>query len=168
MSEEAVAMNEDIVNLTMGAIFWLVLTFGAAWISARYMPDAWYRRLNKPSWNPPDSVFGMVWSLLYFLMACAAWLVWRDTDWGGFTGPLSLYLLQLLLNAVWPWLFFERHRPGAALADMVVLWIAVAATMVTFWHVMPVAGALFVPYLAWLSFAAVLNFNIWRANPQTT
>lgn len=159
-------MNDDIINLTQGAIFWLVLTYGAAWASARFMPDAWYRTLDKPVWNPPDSVFGLVWPLLYFLMAAAAWLVWRDTGWEGFAGPLGLYLVQLLLNAAWPWLFFSRHRPGAALLDMSVLWIAVAGTMVSFWHVMPVAGKLFIPYLGWLSFAAALNFRIWRANPQ--
>ncbi|HEY4371627.1 MAG TPA: TspO/MBR family protein [Burkholderiales bacterium] len=159
-------MNDDIINLTMGAIFWLVLTYGAAWISARYMPDAWYRSLDKPAWNPPDSVFGLIWSLLYFLMAVAAWLVWREAGWEGFAGPLGLYVVQLLLNSVWPWLFFSRHRPGAALLDMSGLWIAVAATMVSFWHVMPFAGMLFIPYLAWLSFAAVLNFSIWRANPR--
>ena len=159
-------MNDDIIELTMGAVFWLVLTFGAAWAGARFLPDAWYRHLSKPAWNPPESIFGPVWSVLYLFMAIAAWFVWSETGWEGFSGPLGFYLLQLVLNGMWTWIFFGRHRPGVALLDISVLWIVVAATLVSFWKVTPIAGALFVPYLAWISFAALLNFSIWRQNPQ--
>jgi len=162
-------MNGDILELTLGAVFWGVLTLSAAWAGARFMPDAWYLKLNKPAWNPPDSIFGPVWTVLYLLMGAAAWLVWSDTSWEGFGGPLApltLYVAQLVLNAMWSWIFFGRHRPDVALLDMTLLWAVVAVTMVSFWRVMPLAGALFIPYLAWISFAALLNFKIWRSNPQ--
>jgi tryptophan-rich sensory protein len=159
-------LNDNILDLTMGAVFWVVLTFSAAWAGARFMPDAWYARLNKPAWNPPEALFGPVWSALYFTMAVAAWLVWSRTGWEGFAGPLALYVLQLALNGMWTWLFFGRHRPDAALVDMGLLWITVAATGAAFWKVMPAAGILFIPYLAWISFAALLNFSIWKSNPR--
>jgi len=159
-------MNDNILDLTLGAVFWLVLTFAAAWTGARFMPDSWYRKLNKPAWNPPDAIFGPVWGTLYFFMAAAAWLVWYKAGWEGLTGPLGLFLLQLVLNALWPWIFFDRHRIDVALLDISVLWVAVAATVAAFWKVMPAAGMLLVPYLAWISFAALLNFRIWRSNPQ--
>lgn len=159
-------LNNDILDLTLGAIFWLVLTFAAAWAGARFMPDAWYARLSKPSWNPPESVYAAVWPALYLLMSVAAFLVWRKAGWEGLSGPLALYLAQLVPNAAWTWIFFGRHRPGYAFADLSLLWLLVAATTVSFWHVLPAAGALMLPYLAWISFAATLNYSIWRANPQ--
>ena len=117
--------------------------------------------LVKPSWTPPDWVFGPVWSVLYLSMAVAAWLVWRQGN--AFT-PMTLFATQLALNAPWSWLFFGLHSPGAAFIDIVLLWAAIAATTIAFWHRLLVAGLLFVPYLAWVSFAAVLNFGIWRLN----
>jgi len=155
----------SLMDLTLGAIFWGVLTFGAAWVGTLFMPDTWYSRLTKPSWNPPDAVFGPVWSVLYLLMAAAAWLVWRETDWGGFAGPLAFYVVQLVFNGAWNWLFFGRHRPAVALLDIGALWLAVAATLIAFWKVVPLAGMLLIPYLAWITFASVLNFKLWRLNP---
>lgn len=97
----------------------------------------------------------------YLGMAVAAWLVWRKGD--AFV-PLILFAVQLALNAAWSWLFFGMHSPSAALVDIVLLWVAIAATMTTFWRRSPVAGILFVPYLIWVSLATVLNFAIWRLN----
>jgi tryptophan-rich sensory protein len=121
----------------------------------------WYAGLAKPSWTPPSWLFGPVWSILYLSMAVAAWLVWRK---GNALVPLALFAIQLAFNLAWSWLFFGLHRSGAAFVDIVLLWTAIAATMIAFWRRSPVAGMLFVPYLAWVSFAAVLNFAVWRLN----
>lgn len=148
----------------LGAVVWLAITFGAAAIGARFLPDAWYKNLNKPPWNPPNWLFAPVWTLLYLLMAAAAWLVWRRDGLGGGLVPLSLYVLQLILNAGWTWLFFGRHRPRGALLDIGVLWAVILATLIAFWRLEPLAGVLLIPYLAWVSFASALNWSIWRRN----
>jgi translocator protein len=121
----------------------------------------WYAGLAKPSWTPPSWLFGPVWSVLYLSMAIAAWLVWRK---GNALVPLALFAVQLAFNLAWSWLFFGLHSPGAAFVDIILLWAAIAATLIAFWRRSRVAGLLFVPYLAWVSFAAVLNFAIWRLN----
>jgi benzodiazapine receptor len=148
----------------LGAVGWLVLTFGAAWLGSRSLPDEWYRRLSKPTWTPPNSIFAPVWTVLYLLMAGAAWLVWRRYGIVGATFPLAMFVIQLLLNAAWSWLFFGLHRPGVALLDIVVLWAAIFITLISFWKLEWLAGILLIPYLAWVSFATVLNWAIWRMN----
>jgi tryptophan-rich sensory protein len=102
--------------------------------------------------------------MLYFTMAVAAWLVWRQAGLAGAAMPMALFGIQLLLNALWSWLFFGLHSPGAAAVDIVVLWMAIVATTVAFWRRSAFAGILFVPYLAWVSFAIALNLAIWRLN----
>jgi len=149
----------------LGAVGWLILTFGAAALGARFLPDAWYRGLHKPAWNPPNSIFAPVWTVLYLLMAAAAWLVWRRYGIGGALFPLILFVAQLLLNAAWTWLFFGLHRIREALIDIAVLWATILATLIAFWRLEPLAGILLLPYLAWVSFAAMLNRTIWRMNP---
>ncbi len=149
-------------GLALGA--WLVLSFTASAGALFVSTGDWYESLRKPAWNPPASVFGPVWSLLYVLMAVAAWLVWREGGWKAQPRPLLLFLLQWLLNALWTPLFFGLHRPDLALVDILALWLALAATLLAFWRVRPAAGALLVPYLAWSSFAAVLNLALWRLN----
>lgn len=121
----------------------------------------WYAGLTKPPWTPPSWLFGPVWSVLYLSMTVAAWLAWRK---GNALVPLSLFAAQLTFNLAWSWLFFGLHNPGAGFIDIILLWAAIAATLIAFWRQSPVAGMLFVPYLAWVSFAAVLNFAIWRLN----
>ncbi|MEI6083063.1 MAG: TspO/MBR family protein [Verrucomicrobiota bacterium] len=121
----------------------------------------WYPTLVKPAWNPPAWIFGPVWTVLYLAMAVAAWLVWCRVGWGG---ALVWFVVQLALNATWSPVFFGMHRIGLALVNIVLLWAAIAGTMVAFWKVAPVAGWLFVPYLAWVSFATVLNYTLWRLN----
>jgi tryptophan-rich sensory protein len=124
----------------------------------------WYRTLAKPAWNPPDSVFGPVWTTLFILMAIAAWLVWRPAGLKAAAMPLALFGVQLALNVSWSWIFFGMHEPGWAFAEIVTLWLAIVATTIAFFRCSKPAGWLLVPYLAWVSFAAVLNFTIWRLN----
>lgn len=121
----------------------------------------WYRRLDKPGWTPPDAVFGPVWSLLYAGQAVAAWLAWKaQPDRAG--NLFALHGAQLALNAGWSLVFFGLRRPGLALIEIAVLWVAIAATMRALYRRSTVAGALFAPYFAWVTFAAALNWSIWR------
>jgi tryptophan-rich sensory protein len=121
----------------------------------------WYADLAKPAWTPPDWIFGPVWTLLYSMMAIAAWLVWRRTGLAGAKLPLGLFAVQLVLNTLWSILFFGLRSPGGAMIEIVLLWAAILATLIAFWRRSRLAGGLLVPYLAWVSFAAVLNAAIW-------
>jgi tryptophan-rich sensory protein len=125
----------------------------------------WYAGLNQPSFRPPDWLFGPVWTTLYAMMAIAAWLAWRAAGPARRAGVMGLFLLQLAVNALWPPIFFGAHLLLVGLIDIVLLWLALAATIVKFWRIRPVAGMLLLPYLAWVSFASVLNAAIWRLNP---
>jgi translocator protein len=125
---------------------------------------SWYPTIAKPAITPPDIAFPIVWTLLFAMMAVAAWLVWRRGGWPGARPALLLFGLQLALNLGWSALFFGLQRIGLALAEIALLWLAIAATMVAFFRHDRTAGWLFVPYLAWVSFAAVLNALIWRMN----
>ncbi|MGA7965952.1 MAG: TspO/MBR family protein [Gammaproteobacteria bacterium] len=142
----------------------LVLVALAAAIGARFKPDRWYQTLNKPIWNPPDWLFAPVWSLLYIAIALSAWFAWRGSHGLPLVVGLSLWLAQLVANAAWSWLFFGRHRPDWALVDIVAIFLLALATLIVFFHLSLVAGWLFVPYLAWLGFAACLNAALWLAN----
>jgi len=129
-------------------------------------PGPWYYEgIRKPTWNPPSWVFGPTWSLLYTLMGIAAWLVWREGGWSGASGlALLVFLVHLPVNTVWSVLFFGMRRPDWAGVEVVLLWGFILATILLFWQVRPLAGALLVPYLLWVSFAAFLNLTIWRLN----
>jgi len=148
----------------VGLAGWLAVTFAAAWIGSRYMPGDWYASLVKPSWNPPNYLFGPVWTVLYVLMAVAAWLVWRKADFSGAGPALTLFVVQLALNALWSYLFFGQHRPDIAFFDIVALWVAIVVVAALFWKVDDVAGGLMVPYVLWVTFASYLNFVLWRLN----
>lgn len=152
----------------LGLVGWFAVCFAASAIGAvaSIQSKAFYTQLSQPDWAPPASVFGPVWTVLYALMAIAAWLVWRRGGFHSHRLALSLFLLQLVLNALWTWLFFAWHRGAWALLDIVVLWLLVAGTLVLFWRQRPLAGVLLVPYLAWISFAAALNYAVWQLNPQ--
>lgn len=144
---------------------WLLLCFAAAASGAVFMPGEWYAALAKPAWNPPGWLFGPVWSVLYTMMAVAAWLVWMQGGFAVRRGSLMAFLVQLALNAVWTPLFFGLHRPDAAFAVIILLWLAIAWTIAAFARVHRTAAWLLAPYLAWVSFAAVLNGALWRLNP---
>lgn len=143
----------------------MALTFVAAALGAAASVEAgsFYLSLLRPAWAPPPGVFGPVWSILYVLMGVAAWLVWRQR---ASRAALSLFVAQLALNALWSWLFFKWHHGGLAFADIAILWALIVATLIAFWRIRPVAGALLIPYLLWVTFAAFLNYSVWQVNPQ--
>ena len=122
---------------------------------------AWYANLKKPSWTPPNWLFGPVWTTLYAAMAVAAWLVWKRAGWHG---ALTLFAIQLALNLAWSFIFFKFHRPGWAFLEILLLWIAIAATMISFAPISKLSAALLAPYLVWVTYAAALNFSVWRLN----
>jgi tryptophan-rich sensory protein len=152
----------------VGLVSWLFVSFVAAAIgaAASIQAGAFYSQLARPDWSPPPSVFGPVWTVLYALMGIAAWLVWRVGGFRAARSALTLFLVQLALNALWSWLFFGWHRGGLAFADIVVLWALIVTTLVAFWRIKPLAGVLLVPYLLWVSFAAALNYSMWQLNSQ--
>lgn len=161
-------MNDETRRPWLGLAGWIAVTLVAAVLGtlANIGSREFYAQLSLPGWAPPGSVFGPVWTLLYILMAIAAWLVWRHGGWQGARSALVLYLVQLALNALWTWLFFAWRQGGAAFVEVLVMWLAIAATTVMFWRVRPLAGALMLPYLAWVTFASALTHAAWRMNPQ--
>jgi len=163
MSEQSV---QDIRGTTrwLGLVVCLGMCFSAAFMGALFPPGDWYAGLNKPSWNPPGWVFGPVWSALYAMMAVAAWLVWQRGGFGAQRRRLVWFIIQLALNAAWTPLFFGWHLPAIAFGEMLLLWAAIAATLRAFFQINRLAGWLLAPYLAWVSFAAALNFTIWKLN----
>ncbi|MEW6613437.1 MAG: TspO/MBR family protein [Pseudomonadota bacterium] len=148
----------------LGLAGWLAVTFAAAGFGAQFSSPAWYESLQRPPWSPPSAVFGPVWTMLFLLMALAAWLVWRAHGFAGARMALSLYLLQLVFNAAWSWLFFGQRQIALGFWDIVLLWLLILATLLLFWRRRPLAGALLLPYLLWVGYAGALNFAIWRLN----
>jgi len=151
----------------LGLAGWLGASFTAGAVGAIASANAagFYGQLAQPSWAPPAWLFGPVWSVLFVLMGISAWLVWRKQGFGGAATALTLFAAQLLANALWTWLFFTWRQGAAALAEIGVLWLLIAGTIAAFWRLQRVAAALLVPYLAWVSFAAALNFSLWQRNP---
>jgi tryptophan-rich sensory protein len=150
----------------------LVLCFGVAFLGGQWTASeipGWYRTLVRPSIAPPNWIFAPVWTFLYLTMAIAAWMVTQSVPSSQRTIALLLFLLQLALNLAWSWIFFRQHALGAALVEVVLMWIAVGATTAAFRPVAPWAAGLMLPYWAWVTFAAVLNAAFWRVNvvPRT-
>jgi benzodiazapine receptor len=152
-------------STVLGLLGWFLLCFAAAAVGGLFPPGEWYAQLSKPAWNPPSWIFGPVWTALYAMMAVAAWLVWRENGFRARARPLGLFLLQLTLNAAWSPLFFGLKSPALAFVVIVLLWLAILATLRAFWRANRISGALLLPYLGWVTFAAVLNFSLWRLNP---
>ena len=151
----------------LGLFGWLLVSVvtGAIGGLASVNAAGFYGQLAQPSWAPPAWLFGPVWSLLFLLMGVAAWLVWREHGFRSTRPAWALYAMQLLANALWSWLFFAWHRGALAFAEVLLLWLLIAATLVLFWRLQRVAAVLLLPYLAWVSFAAALNLALWRLNP---
>jgi translocator protein len=128
-------------------------------------PDSWYQNLEKPAFDPPDWVFGPVWSTLYVLMGIALYLIWTRGDSSRrWYWVLTVFITQLLLNALWTPAFFGLESPVAGLLVIVPLLVLIAATIALAWRYSPVASILLVPYLGWVAFATALNFSIWQLN----
>lgn len=147
-----------------GLLGWILLCSLAGAIGASFEPGAWYETIIKPSFTPPDRVFSIVWPVLYLVMAVAAWMVWKEFGFEEGRRPLKWFMVQLMLNAVWSWLFFGTHNVGPALAEMVLLWSAVIFTTLLFWQYNRWAGWLMVPYTIWITYAVALNYAIWELN----
>ena len=143
----------------------LAVCFLAALPGVWFPPGEWYERLKKPAWRPPNRLFAPVWTVLYVMMAIAGWLIWRQAGFVGAGVALAVYALQLVINAAWTPLFFGLRRPDFGLVDIVLLWLSIVATIALFAPISVVAASLLVPYLAWVTFAAALNFALWRLNP---
>jgi len=140
--------------------------FAAALPAALYRPGDWYEGLAKPQWRPPNWLFAPVWTVLYFMIAISGWLIWQEAGFGGAALALSAFGIQLLLNAAWTPIFFGLHRPDLGFLEIFLLWLSIIATIVTFYPVNMGAALLLLPYLVWVTFAAALNFSIWRSNPS--
>ncbi|MDJ0822597.1 MAG: TspO/MBR family protein [Paracoccaceae bacterium] len=143
------------------AIF-LAACFAAGSTGGLFPPGEWYRNLSKPSWTPPDWVFPVTWTTLYICMATAgARVALAD----GNAIAMALWSLQIALNGLWTPVFFGLKRIRMGMVVLAALWLSVAATLVALWQVDWIAGALFVPYLVWVSIAGALNASVWRLNP---
>jgi translocator protein len=154
-------------RLAMALAGFLAAAFLAGLIGNLFTSPAipeWYAGLEKPGFTPPSWVFGPAWTLLYILMAVAAWRVWWVAGFRDARGALALFFIQLALNAGWSVVFFGLRAPGWALLEIVLLWVAIAATTWAFFRHSRLAGALMVPYMAWVTFAAALNAAIWQLN----
>ena len=158
----------------LALIGWIALCYAAAAAGAVFTTGNWYAILNKPTWSPPGWLFGPVWTLLYTMMGVSAWMVWgqgrgdapeRGAGRGrGDASPLRVFLIQLALNAVWMPLFFGARQIGFAFIEIIVLWVAILATIIAFRRVSATAAWLLVPYLLWVTFASVLNGALWWMN----
>ena len=159
-------------NPRVAAAFGFMLWFGVCFVvaavgaSASLQAGVFYAELVRPAWAPPATVFGPVWTLLYAMMAVAAGLIWQRRDHRLARLAIAVFVAQLVLNALWSWLFFGWRQGASSFVDIVLLWALIALTLVLFYRIRPLAGLLLVPYLAWVTFASALNFAIWRLNPS--
>ena len=151
----------------LGLLAWLGLVFLAAAAGALASVDAasFYVGLNKPAWAPPASAFGPVWSVLYALMGVSAWLVWRERGNKPVAWALSLFIAQLLANALWSWLFFAWRLGVASFGDVVLLLALIVLTITAFFRVSRLPAWLMLPYLAWVCLASALTWSVWQRNP---
>lgn len=161
-------IRSDRFAQALALVGWLAICFVAAAIGAIASGQAgdFYAALIRPDWAPSARVFGPVWTLLYALMAIAAWLVWQEHRRKLAQIGVLFFLLQLVLNALWSWLFFHWNKGALALLDILLLWALIFVTLLIFWRVRPWAGVLLIPYLLWVAFACALNYAIWRLNPS--
>ncbi|WP_447555591.1 TspO/MBR family protein [Vreelandella sp. EE22] len=150
---------------TLGLISWLIVAYIAAAIGAVASINAaeFYESLQQPAWAPPTWLFGPMWTTLYGLMGIAAWLAWREP---GARPALAVFLVQLVLNALWSWLFFVWNLGAISFIGTVALWVLILVTLLMFWRLKTLAGVLLVPYLAWVSLACALTWSVWQLNPQ--
>ncbi|MEY4793638.1 MAG: hypothetical protein RL724_574, partial [Pseudomonadota bacterium] len=149
-----------------GFLGFLGACFAAAASGAVFTPGPWYDALARPRWCPPNWLFAPAWAVLFLMIAIAGWLIWEKVGFSGGALALSLYALQLVLNAAWSGIFFGMRRMDLAFAELCLLWLSILACIIVFWPIDMRAALLMVPYLAWVSFAGALNFSLWRLNPD--
>jgi translocator protein len=156
------------IHSSFALLGFIVACFLAALTGAVFRPGDWYEQLAKPSWRPPNRLFAPIWTALYICIAISGWLVWREAGFVRASLPLTIYGLQLFLNTIWSPIFFGLHRIDLGFLDIVLLWLSIVGTIALFYPINESAALLLLPYLAWVTFAAVLNFALWRLNPSTT
>lgn len=148
------------LNILSFLVF-LALVSAAAVTGAQYMPGPWYEALAKPSWTPPNWLFPIAWTVLYFMIAVAGWLVWKREGVGM---ALGIWAAGLVLNALWSYVMFGRHEIGPALVTVAALWLSIIAFIWAAWPIDRMAAYLFMPYLVWVSFASALNAAVLVMN----
>ena len=154
-------------NKFLSFIIFAITTYLASFIGgiATYTSkEPWYSSLTKSSFNPPDWVFAPIWITLYILMGIAAWRIWRKSRPKLITTSLAVFYAQLVLNLLWSYLFFGIQRIDLALLEIFVLLIVIMANTVLFWRLDRLAGICFLPYVAWVAYAMILNTSIWILN----
>lgn len=151
-----------------GLLGWLIASYATSAIGAfaTLTARSFYGTLDQPDWAPPSWLFGPVWTGLYTLMAIAAWLVWRSGGWRENKTALTVFVTQLLFNSLWSWLFFAWNLGAIAFVEIVVLWALILTTIMMFRKTNKIAAALLIPYILWVSFAALLNLALWQMNPD--
>jgi len=140
-----------------GLIFWVLLSMSAGIFGSQFEPGAWYETISKPSFTPPNIVFPIVWPILYVMMGTAAWLIWKKGGWKEAKNLLSLFMVQLIFNGLWSYLFFGLHLISFSLIEILLLFFLLAYLTYKFWNQNKIAGGLLIPYLCWIAFATVLN-----------
>lgn len=147
----------------MSALVFVLIVLATASSGAIFKPGEWYESLRKPGWTPPKWAFPVVWTILYVFIGYAGWLVWTIAGW---SLPMALWGPQIVANALWSYFFFGMRRMDVALVDVAILWLSIAVFIVAAWPVAPLASLLFLPYLAWVTAAAALNYSVRRLNPE--
>jgi translocator protein len=154
----------NLIKLVLSIALPLLIGFASSYFTITGV-DSWYTTIQKPSWNPPNWIFGPVWTTLYVLMGISLFLIWKaGTSKETKRSALILFALQIIANFFWSFIFFDQHQMGLAFAEIIVLWLLILLTIFSFAKINKVAAWLLVPYISWVSFAAILNFTIWRLN----
>lgn len=157
-------MNNSALKKYLPVVIWIVISFLPALVGSYFKPGDWYQELTKPEWTPPGWLFGPVWSILYLSMGIAASIVWNSKRSHRIDIPITVFIIQLVINALWSWIFFGKHTLLYSVIDITLLLIFIIITIFLFYKVNKKAGLILIPYLLWVSFATVLNFNIYLLN----
>lgn len=155
------------ISSTQKLIISLIATIGIGSLGGIFTIaeiPTWYAGLNKPSFNPPNWLFGPVWTSLYTMMGIAIYLVWKQPETEIRKKAIQLFIVQFVLNFFWSIIFFSLHSIGAALIEIIVMWIFILLTIIQFSKLSKPAAWLLVPYIAWVSFATLLTASIWKLN----
>ena len=168
LCDSPLTLHDIIMNNTTKLILSVVCTVGLGLAGGLFTApeiQGWFLHLQKPSWNPPNWLFAPVWTTLYILMGIAFFLIWKTKSVADIKQwAIIIFIAQFALNLAWSYIFFKEHQPGWAFVDIVVLWLAILCTIIGFSRVNKLATWLLVPYISWVSFAALLNYTIWQLN----